>query len=474
MVDSTRGQLTEAVLRYIGVAVPIVTANLQPGELLGLPGGGRWKSTGPGQFQRDEAPRLSWVVAIHRRDEQLHALPEYREVDAVIQANENWRGQFGTLVGTRYSRVRLDLDWFLSACLGDALSAFAEGNDPGGAATARVATMERFLEASSLTVEIFGPLMGFDAAGVGRIEPAPGIALEPIDVTEVESLVSVGLLTPMMPDFPFVNAPTHMIRATYQVPKVVGAVADVPDPQVFLDESKPAEVAIEDLVVCLRLLKPGVVALSGTAKLMPSHVGRSWSTTHGGRAFLAPHFHSSYGLSVAEVPLLTQIWDQLHSHGARLTEHLMLAARRFAYKGERSRLDDQPVDLMVAAEALFLGESDEDSRGELRFRLSSRAASYINDPSRDRKSIYRLFMGAYAMRSRLVHGGVAKPVTLKGEELTPEKMVDTVEGLLRVALQRALGEASQKSRRWTVDWDSLLFPARRAGDEQQQVPASDG
>jgi hypothetical protein len=464
MTDPTRGQLSEAVLRYIEAAIPIVTADLQPGELIGLPGGGRWKATGPAQFQRDQAPRLSWVMAIHRREEQLHALPQFQAVDAVIQVNEEWRAQFGTLVGTRYSRMRLDLDWFLSACLGDALSAFAEGHDPGAAATDRVATMERFLEASSLTVEIFGPLMGFSAADVGRIEFAPGIALEPIDVTEVESLVSVGLLTPTMPDFPFVNAPTHMVRATYRIPKVVGSVVDVPDPQVFLDESKPAEEAIEDLVVCLRLLKPGIVALSGTAKLMPSYVGRSWSTTPGGRA-LAPHFHSSYGLSVDELPMLTQIWDQLHSRGARLTEHLMLAARRYAYKGERSRLDDQLVDLMVAAEALFLGEGDEDSRGELRFRLSSRAASYIKHPSRDKKWIHRLFMRAYRMRSRLVHGGVAEPIALDGEELTPEKMVENVESLLRIALKQALGEASQRSRRWTVDWESLLFPTETAADE---------
>ncbi len=113
---------------------------------------------------------------------------------------------------------------------------------------------------------------------------------------------------------------------------------------------------------------------------------------------------------------------------------------------------------MVAAEALFLGEADEESRGELRFRLSTRAASYIRDPTRSSRSIYRLFLAAYRMRSRLVHGSEAKQITVNGEEFPPVHMVETIEALLRLALRRALSEASDKSSRWTVDWVSLLFP----------------
>src|SRR5205823_3479678 len=99
--------LGRAVIRYVAAAIPIVTANLQPGELPGMPSGGRWKSTGPGQFQRDEAPRILWVVAIHRRHDQLHALTEYHAVEEVIESNERWRSQFGTLVGSWHSRMRL-------------------------------------------------------------------------------------------------------------------------------------------------------------------------------------------------------------------------------------------------------------------------------------------------------------------------------------------------------------------------------
>src|SRR2546425_6216067 len=117
--------------------MPVATADLQPGELMGFPGGGRWKATSPGHFQRDDAMRLSWVVAIHRRAAQLHSLPEYRECIDLIQANEAWRDQFGTLVGTHWGRMRLDVDWFLDGCLGEALTAGVEGRDAGAAAAER-------------------------------------------------------------------------------------------------------------------------------------------------------------------------------------------------------------------------------------------------------------------------------------------------------------------------------------------------
>jgi hypothetical protein len=447
--------LSDAVAGYIKAAIPAATMNLQAGELFGLPGG-RWKSTGPGQFRRDDAVQVSWVGAIGRRAAQLHSLPEYRAVIDLVMAREEWRTQFGTLVGTRHSRARLDLDWFLDGCLDTALSANADGRDGAGAAIELAAKMEQLLDASDFVAEIVGPLFGF-SAGVGRIELDPGLAIEPIDEAEVERLFSFGLLSPASPRFPFINAPSHFARATWRTPKFVGGVDEPPDIETLRNEPKPAEEAMEDLLVCLRLLKPGQVDLGGTVTVLPSHVGMSW---HGptGRTFLPRHFHTSYLLGGDEVDALVRLWKQLHARGVRMTRHVTLAARRFAYKGERSRVDDQLVDLIVAAEALFLADSDEEGRGELRFRLSSRAASYIRDASKSRRAVFRTFMAAYRMRSRLVHGGEARPVTLNGEQVSAERMVELIEDLLRIALRQALEEASQKPGRWTIDWESLLFP----------------
>jgi len=431
--------------------MPIVSANLRQGELIGLPAA-RWKESGPGYFQREEAVDLSWAVAIGKRTDELHALPEYQEAIEVIEANEDWRSQIGKLVGTPTTQTRVDAAWLIDACLGVALSANAAGKDAIEAARGRAQESQRYLDAREFIVEIFAPLLGFHAPELGRIEVTSELAIEPIGVNDMERLYSAGALLPTMPMVPFVSAPSHMVLATYVVPKIVNEGDKPPTPA---DPSRPAASAIEELLTCMRLLKPGHVEIGGQVHMMPSYLGRAFQRSHLGIAHWP--FHQSYTLGTPELDGLVELWRQLHSAGVMNTRNLTLAARRFAYKGECARVDDQLVDLIVAAEALFLADADEESRGELGFRMSLRAALFIDDESRDLRSTCRLFMAAYRMRSRLVHGGDAKDVEVAGVVITPEQMVDAIDGLLRVALKRALRQASQGTRRLAVDWDGLLF-----------------
>jgi hypothetical protein len=53
---------------------------------------------------------------------------------------------------------------------------------------------------------------------------------------------------------------------------------------------------------------------------------------------------------------LEALWLALQSKGVAKTKYLEVAVRRFSYKGERTRPEDQAVDLVIAAEALFLTE----------------------------------------------------------------------------------------------------------------------
>lgn len=454
---SSRSPLQDGVARYVATAIPIVTSNLQPGELIGLPGG-RWQATGNGQFQRRDDVRVSWVAAIGRRHGALHALAEYGALVDLITARDDWRPQFGTLVGTQHSRTRLDLDWFLDSCLDSALVAQLEGRNPQIAATERAAGIERLLDAEALEGQIVGPLFGFQSP-FGRISLSSDMAIEPIDEVEVERLVSMGLLAPFSPHLPFLSAPSHIARATWRAAKVIGESVDQPAPQALIDESKTAQEDLDRLLVALRLLQPGLVRLGATATVQPSVVGLAWQGPSG-HASLTRHPFPTYLLDDDErVAELAQLWERLNSPGVRRTRHLELAARRFAYRGDRDRVDDQLVDLMVAAEALFLGDTDEEGRGELRFRLSSRAAGYIQHPIYPKRSIYHAFMAAYRMRSRLVHGGNTHKITLDGESVTPERVVERTEDMLRVGLQQALEEAANKpAAKWSVDWDTLLFP----------------
>jgi len=462
MDQGRRSTLVTLIARYVDAAMPIAMSNLQQQELIGLPSG-RWRSVGPSQFQREDVVQLSWVVALDRRAAQLHALREFHEAVAFVESNEAWRQQLDTLVGTWQSRTRLEKSSLLDRCLADALSARVEGRDPAEAVQNRAESIEAFLDASHLSIESLSPLLGFSAPNVGRIQIDSNVSIEPITEVEAERLFSVGLLMPTMPTFPFIHAPSHMVRASYSTPKVVGERELSEELQAqFLDNQRMMEESIADLVVSLRLLKPGLVGLSGRVTgTFSSYLGSGYNMSPGRAPW--PFHMPTYSFDPSDVDNLLELWLRLHSVGARNTKHLILAARRFSYKGDRTRVDDQLVDLIVAAEALFLGDADEDARGELRFRLSSRAAAYVHDPVRSNRSIFRLLMAAYRLRSRLVHGGDAKPVKVDGEQFTAEQMVEVVENLLRAALKQAFQEASAKSRRWTVDWDALLFPATDVG-----------
>src|SRR5947209_14007439 len=67
---------------------------------------------------------------------------------------------------------------------------------------------------------------------------------------------------------------------------------------------------------------------------------------------------------------------------------------------------DQIIDLMIASEALFLCDvSEEQFRGELRFRNALRAGFFIGQTTNERREIFRLMKKAYDARSAIVHGG---------------------------------------------------------------------
>jgi hypothetical protein len=145
---------------------------------------------------------------------------------------------------------------------------------------------------------------------------------------------------------------------------------------------------------------------------------------------------------------------------ARGTPFLGATARRFGYAGERHRPEDRLVDLMIAAEALFLSDTAEaKERGEMRFRLSLRFAWFVEADSSSRQERFRHIRNAYDARSALVHGGVLDENLLKlpGEgQVTLTKFVDATEDILRVALRKAI-ETAPFSKGKLVDWNSVIF-----------------
>ena len=66
---------------------------------------------------------------------------------------------------------------------------------------------------------------------------------------------------------------------------------------------------------------------------------------------------SNYELRDREVEELQKLWRDLTDGGLECRRFLAMALRRFNMASERERLNDRIVDLMIAAESLFLADS---------------------------------------------------------------------------------------------------------------------
>ena len=84
---------------------------------------------------------------------------------------------------------------------------------------------------------------------------------------------------------------------------------------------------------------------------------------------------------------------------------------------------------------------DEKHRGELRFRLSTRAASLLGTTLDERLRLSKFMRRAYDARSVLVHGGVPSERDLRGpngELAAIHAFADHLESVLRASLRTAI------------------------------------
>jgi len=116
---------------------------------------------------------------------------------------------------------------------------------------------------------------------------------------------------------------------------------------------------------------------------------------------------------------------------------------------------------MIAAESLFLSDANQPDRGEMRYRLSHRAALFIDSLEYSRRDIFRHVRRAYDARSAIVHGaGTVDPKLLKspvGAAVSLHEFTELTGALIRQALRKTIRVATPGAN-WEIDWDALLFP----------------
>ncbi len=253
------------------------------------------------------------------------------------------------------------------------------------------------------------------------------------------------------------------IRFSYRLPKIVGDDIDIDLEAAKKDDAKIAETndRVEQVVNALRLY--GVESVYPLAII---HRTNQWSFGHE-QAFpgkFQPDIHFSTEVDVRWLNSFKQFWDVLQSGHIKNRKFLDVAIRRFSYAHERHRLEDKIVDLLIAADALFMSDYNKDDPyiGEIRYRLSLRAALFLGSSPDSQRMIFRQMRAAYDLRSKIAHGGDAENVKLpKQPDNTPTQLEDfvwTIQSYIRLALRKAIDLAVlPETPMDLVKWDELIF-----------------
>ncbi len=176
--------------------------------------------------------------------------------------------------------------------------------------------------------------------------------------------------------------------------------------------------------------------------------------TGGGGSSLpaVPPERDGYILIENEVEGFVQLWHRYQSTGARKRRFIGLAAQRLERAAERLDNEDQLIEIMIAAEALFLAGLGRNIKykGELPYQLAINAAFLLAQSEEERATIFEQLRSAYDLRSEVVRGG--SPL-LEAIEKIRENAESHVRRALHLLLERAAAQATGE----LIGWEQVVL-----------------
>ncbi len=415
----------------------------------------RWQRDSDGIFRERERPVRVWR---HSELEALHELPSWRAVEQALQDDVRLRAQLDQLAGTAQGSHRFDSDtagWFV-------LPLPDEVEDLEGAFERRYGNLDGFLAASEIEYSVVWPLPGLTSSTF-PIALEQDVELDIMSDQELAAVLNTEVLHLRFPGIPLLTseeATQACLRYRYRLPKMIGET----DHTQFARQAEAGEERLnrirDTLEQALALLFADPVAIAGRV-----HLHTDWSFLSGGVAFQqmpvtpAQRYRRTHLDEPASVELV-QTWRQLRQPEL-LRKHraLALALRRLGFQAHRERVEDELVDILIAAEALYLADVGYE---ELGFRLALRAAA-LCDPQKlgmTRRNVFDQMKSAYGVRSKIVHGEAprAKDLKVKGAQVPLADFVQATEEVIRQGLREALNRALAPKGKWPPDWDEMTLP----------------
>jgi Apea-like HEPN len=448
--------LREALHAWILEAVAVLAADHDaPYEGFNIP---EWKCDADGVFRNIARPLDGWDFHKLRQLQQLASWPN---VEKAFQEDGRLNRQIDTFVGTIQGGRRAE-GFNLATRFIPRPSEIDRSEE---VFEQRYAQLETYLAADKLDVKTIWPVPGL-IIGTMPIELEPGIVLDAMSDRELVTALKAGIIRPPFGGevlFQPEPASRSCIRYRYRLPKLIGSRGD--DASVRFQELEQRFQDIRATIdESLALVLPEPVMTAGRFGTS----GEQWSPVSGGVTFqqaMMPRYAHSRRIEVGgqRISELQQVWKQVSQRGL-LGRHkgLALALRRLSYQAQRERPEDELLDIMIAAEALYLTElGNEPYRGELRYRLALRAAVWADEPQLGltKYEVLKLMQSAYDTRSAVAHGGNPNPKIMKttGERFELPELVKVTRTVVAAGCRKALAAATDSNTGWPPDWDVLAL-----------------
>jgi Apea-like HEPN len=445
-------KLEEAMRAWVREAIARLSSGSEPDVSPGLR---RWQRDSDGIFRVRERPTRVWR---HTEVQALQELPSWHAVEEALQEDDRLRAHLNQLVGTVQGGVRFDAETagHLVLPLPD------EVGDLEGAFARRYGELDRFLAAEEIESVVVWPLPGLTSSEF-PIALEQDLELDLMSDDELAAVLNTDVLRLARPGLPLLfpeQSQQACLRYRYRLPKLVGQFDQTQTSAQLeaLEEWLNATQETLDQVLALSFADP--VAISGRASLHTEWTLLSGSVTFQQAPITLTQRFRKLHIDEQASGELVETWRQLRQPGLlQKQKALALGLRRLSYQAHRQRVEDEMVDIMVAAEALYLSDLGPE---ELGFRLALRASA-LCDPEKlgmTRRNVFDLMKSAYAVRSKIVHGDVPRPrdLKVKGAPVPLADFVQATEEVVRQGLREGLNRATTPRVKWPPDWDAMTLP----------------
>jgi hypothetical protein len=423
--------------------------------------GARWERDSDGIFRRRERSAERWAPFLI---EHAQCLPSWLAVMDVVDRDSSLSGQVSVLVGTIQGGIRIEASQLFEHCL--PLPAEVAMSDE--IFNTRYGELDAYLGRSELEYCSIWPLPCTVTTPL-PLELEPAVEVDTMSDGELSAALNTGLVRPVFHSMDILmpgQEPRICLRCSYSLSKLIGGGAA----NAKRAEGERGE--LEDRLVRIQssfeescaLASAGPILTLGRFNIVSD---RYWTPFSGGVSYGEFNVPRRVRFGAIEIDNnqaaeIKSAWRDVRRPGLlERQKGLGLALRRLSYQAQRERSEDELLDVMIAAEALYLSDlHNETYRGELRYRLALRAA-LLADSSRDglsRRQVFELLKSAYDARSKIAHGGSADPKTLKvqGSRVSLSELVATTRRVLASGCRAALVKAASDEG-WPPDWDALTF-----------------